>query len=52
MHGGTIATPVTTTQIAPTILTLLGLDADALQAVRLEGTRALPLTQPQPDFDE
>ena len=35
-------TPVTTTQIAPTILTLLGLDPNALQAVELEGTRTLP----------
>jgi arylsulfatase A-like enzyme len=35
--------PVRTAQIAPTILTLLGLDPDALQAVRLEGTRPLPL---------
>jgi hypothetical protein len=33
---------VETTQIAPTILDLLGLDPDALQAVRIEGTRALP----------
>jgi hypothetical protein len=35
---------VETTQIAPTILDLLGLDADALQAVRMEGTQALPGT--------
>jgi len=34
--------PVTTTQIAPTILNLLGLDTRQLQAVRLEGTRVLP----------
>ena len=34
--------PVTTTQIAPTILNLLGLDANQLQAVQLEGTRVLP----------
>ena len=33
---------VETTQIAPTILDLLGLDPDALQAVQIEGTRALP----------
>jgi arylsulfatase A-like enzyme len=33
---------VETTQIAPTILSLLGLDPDALQAVRIEGTRVLP----------
>jgi hypothetical protein len=35
--------PVETTQIAPTILRLLGLDPDALQAVQIEHTRALPL---------
>ncbi len=33
---------VETTQVAPTILELLGLDPDALQAVRIEGTRVLP----------
>jgi hypothetical protein len=33
---------VTTTQIAPTILSLLGLDPNALQAVQLEGTVSLP----------
>ena len=38
----TIAAPVATTQIAPTILHLLGLDPRALQAVREEGTRVLP----------
>jgi hypothetical protein len=34
--------PVETTQIAPTVLRLLGLDPDALQAVQAEGTRVLP----------
>jgi hypothetical protein len=34
--------PVSTTQIAPTILEALGLNADALQAVQIEGTRSLP----------
>jgi hypothetical protein len=34
--------PVTTTQIAPTILQLLKLDPAALQAVQLEGTTVLP----------
>lgn len=38
----TIGAPVTTTQIAPTILRLLGLNPAALQAVRAEGTRVLP----------
>jgi Type I phosphodiesterase / nucleotide pyrophosphatase len=33
---------VETTQIAPTILDLLGLGPDALQAVKIEGTKALP----------
>jgi hypothetical protein len=43
--GGKAATsqaPVTTTQIAPTILQLLKLDPSALDAVRLEGTTVLP----------
>ncbi len=35
-------TPVATTQIAPSILTLLGLDPHALQAVRTENTAPLP----------
>ena len=34
--------PVQTTQIAPTILSLLGLDPNALQAVRLDHTATLP----------
>jgi hypothetical protein len=33
---------VETTQIAPTILDLLGLDPNALQAVQIEGTQVLP----------
>ncbi len=33
---------VETTQIAPTILDLLGLNPDSLEAVQIEGTRALP----------
>jgi hypothetical protein len=32
---------VETTQIAPTILDLLGLDPDALEAVQIEGTQVL-----------
>jgi hypothetical protein len=35
--------PVATTQIAPTILTLLGLDPQSLQAVQAEKTASLPL---------
>jgi arylsulfatase A-like enzyme len=34
---------VETTQIAPTILDLLGLDSNQLKAVRIEHTRSLPL---------
>jgi hypothetical protein len=34
--------PVETTQIAPTILRLLGIAPTQLQAVRLQGTRVLP----------
>ena len=41
-HGGLIGAPVETTQIAPTILTLLGLSPWQLQAVRIEHTQALP----------
>jgi arylsulfatase A-like enzyme len=33
---------VETTQVAPTVLRLLGLDPDALTAVRIEGTQVLP----------
>jgi Type I phosphodiesterase / nucleotide pyrophosphatase len=40
--GGTIGAPVETTQIAPTILTLLGLDPNQLQAVQIEHTQVLP----------
>jgi hypothetical protein len=39
---GVIKTPVQTTQIASTILGLLGLDPQTLQAVRIEKTQALP----------
>ncbi len=40
--GRTVAEPVETTQIAPTILRLLGLDPDELAAVRLQHTAVLP----------
>jgi Type I phosphodiesterase / nucleotide pyrophosphatase len=36
------STSVETTQVAPTILSLLGLDPSALSAVRIEGTPTLP----------
>ena len=38
----TVTSPVLTAQVAPTILEALGLSADSLQAVRLEGTQSLP----------
>jgi arylsulfatase A-like enzyme len=41
-HAVTISAPVETTQIAPTILRLLGLNPSALQAVRIEHTPVLP----------
>jgi len=37
--------PVTTMQVAPTILRALGLDPTALQSVQLEGTPVLPAVQ-------
>src|SRR4029077_10576287 len=40
--GRAFGTPVETTQIAPTILRLLGLNPDELQAVQIEHTRVLP----------
>jgi arylsulfatase A-like enzyme len=42
---------VETTQVAPTVLRLLGLDPDALQAVRIEGTRVLPGIDPGSDVE-
>ncbi|QNE37771.1 alkaline phosphatase family protein [Leifsonia shinshuensis] len=44
-HAQRIGAPVETTQIAPTILNQLGLDPRALQAVKIEGTKALPASQ-------
>ena len=41
-HGVTVRRAVRTTQIAPTILRLLGLDPRALRAVRLDHTAVLP----------
>jgi hypothetical protein len=41
--GKVVNSSVETTQIAPTILSLLGLDPNALQAVEIEHTRTLPL---------
>jgi hypothetical protein len=42
MKPSVVTAAVATTQIAPTILEALGLDPDALDAVRMEGTTALP----------
>jgi hypothetical protein len=42
LKAATVADPVSTTQIAPTILQALGLDPAQLQAVQKEGTTALP----------
>jgi hypothetical protein len=39
--GLNVTTPVETTQIAPTILELLGFSPDELQAVHIEGTQPL-----------
>lgn len=41
-HGQVISVPVETTQIAPAILTLLGLNPSDLQAVQIEHTKVLP----------
>jgi hypothetical protein len=41
-QGSTVDRPVLTTQIAPTILTLLGLNPNELAAVRTEHTAVLP----------
>jgi arylsulfatase A-like enzyme len=42
LHPRTVTTFVETTQVAPTILKILGLDPNALDAVRKEGTAVLP----------
>jgi len=42
IHGRTIHSFVETAQVAPTILQILGLDPDSLDAVRKEGTPVLP----------
>lgn len=43
----TVSTATTTSQVAPTILKALGLDPKALDAVRAEGTLALPEVKAQ-----
>jgi predicted AlkP superfamily pyrophosphatase or phosphodiesterase len=42
MSAKKVNTAVQTTQVAPTILKVLGLDPQALQAVQMEGTQLLP----------
>ena len=42
LNAHTVTTAVETTQVAPTILRALGLDPQQLDAVRIEGTHALP----------
>jgi hypothetical protein len=42
LPAATITSPVETMQVAPTILTVLGLNPNSLQAVQKEGTQALP----------
>jgi hypothetical protein len=42
IHHGTSPQWVETTQVAPTVLQLLGLNPDSLQAVQQEGTQVLP----------
>jgi hypothetical protein len=42
LQSGTVTIPVTTMQVAPTILKALGLNPNALQSVQLEGTEVLP----------
>ena len=45
-HAQVVKTPVATSQVAPTILELLGIDPNALKSVRIELTPVLPgLTQ-------
>ncbi|MDR3497066.1 MAG: alkaline phosphatase family protein [Ancalomicrobiaceae bacterium] len=41
--AGTVETAVATTSVAPSILAALGLDPNALQAVKAEGTKPLPV---------
>jgi hypothetical protein len=50
LSPGTVISPVETAQVAPTILKILGLDPNALDAVQKEGTQVLPgLKFPQND---
>jgi hypothetical protein len=42
LHARTVTSPVETAQVAPTIVKTLGLNPQSLDAVRKEGTTALP----------
>jgi Type I phosphodiesterase / nucleotide pyrophosphatase len=42
LSAATITSPVETAQVAPTILSALGLNPESLQAVQMEGTQSLP----------
>jgi arylsulfatase A-like enzyme len=42
LRGGTVESAVQTSQIAPTILKMLGLDPQKLEAVQIEKTQVLP----------
>jgi len=42
MSPSTVTSPVETTQVAPTILSVLGLDPNNLTAVQQEDTQILP----------
>ncbi|HTU35059.1 MAG TPA: alkaline phosphatase family protein, partial [Candidatus Acidoferrum sp.] len=42
LKAATVTIPVTTMQVAPTVLKALGLDPSKLDSVRLEGTEVLP----------
>ncbi len=42
IHAREVKTAVATSQVAPTILELLGIDSDALKSVRIEKTTVLP----------
>jgi arylsulfatase A-like enzyme len=48
----TVKSPVATSQVAPSILRALGLDADALDAVRKEGTVVLPFLFDREEADQ
>jgi hypothetical protein len=41
-HAQTVAVTTRTAQVAPTILAALGMDPNALDAVKAEGTEVLP----------